>query len=357
MSPTPLQAFGLPVHLGAIAVDDAAVVFAQQLGQGISFAAGENREHGEHVRDRRPQPSLLIGLFRGGLVPEDLRLLRQCLLQFVVRRLQRGRHLILHFDRQRRTAGKFQQVLQEQRRATFALPEVTHQQAREGHQVRSRLTTRYAQRQGGTRRLSAARTGQAMLLIFGDDRLDHREFPDLMTPWLQIAPPQPFATARANLGTQRDHLAALIRRNQLALVPWLPRLPTTFASRFALERNRLRMRMLTAGGQRRILRSQLLQLRLHVQQLRFQFLNLGQQQPNDRLSFRRLSRNQFFRDDRQHHRLIAETLESRQIASRIRERLLGIHVVGIGVRDKFNFDLVARGRDSCDASFNGHRSR
>jgi hypothetical protein len=34
-----------------------------------------------------------------------------------------------------------------------------------------------------------------MLLIFGDKRLDLGEFPDLMTPWLRIAPPQPFAAA------------------------------------------------------------------------------------------------------------------------------------------------------------------
>ena len=44
-------------------------------------------------------------------------------------------------------------------------------------------------------------------------------------------------------------------------------LPTTLAGRFALRWNRLRVRVLTARWQRGILRSQLQQLRVHIQRV------------------------------------------------------------------------------------------
>ena len=141
-----------------------------------------------------------------------------------------------------------------------------------------------------------------MLLILGHQRLDLRQLPDLMTPWFRIVTLESFATARANARTQRNHLLAFFRRNQHALVTRMSLLPATLEWGFAFRSVRLRVRVLTAGWQRGILRSQL-------QQLRFQLLNLGQQQPNNRLCFRRLLRNQFFRDGRRHHVLIAENLE------------------------------------------------
>ena len=59
---------------------------------------------------------------------------------------------------------------------------------------------------------------------------------------------------------------------------------------------RLRVGMVTAGRQRGILQSQLLQLQFQLQHLQIQRLNLGQQQPNNHLTLRRLLRNHFFRD-------------------------------------------------------------
>ena len=84
MSPAPLQSLGLPIHLGSVAVDDAAVIVAEQLGQGVTLVAGENRKDGKQSSHRRPQPSLLVGLLGGCFVHEDLRLFSQRLLQLVV---------------------------------------------------------------------------------------------------------------------------------------------------------------------------------------------------------------------------------------------------------------------------------
>lgn len=96
--PTPLQATGTPIHLGAIAHHDAGEFVAQQFGHRRVRAARANRKHRERGRHERPQPRLRRALFRRGFVAADHRLLRQRLRQFVDRRPQRRSRLGLELD-------------------------------------------------------------------------------------------------------------------------------------------------------------------------------------------------------------------------------------------------------------------
>ncbi len=113
--PAPLQPLGLPVHFGAIAVNNDCAHGPQQFRQCVASAAGKDGEHGELSGDLRPQPGLLR------------RLLAQSLAPFLVRLTESGGHLVWHLHRERRAAGQFQQILQEVGRSSFALAEVPHQ--------------------------------------------------------------------------------------------------------------------------------------------------------------------------------------------------------------------------------------
>ncbi|MCH8046664.1 MAG: hypothetical protein IID44_23420 [Planctomycetes bacterium] len=72
----------------------------------------------------------------------------------------------LRLEKIANTARHLQQILKEQRRAPFALPKVSHQQAGKSDQSRTALAVRYTGGQRGAGRDSATPAGQAVLLIF-----------------------------------------------------------------------------------------------------------------------------------------------------------------------------------------------
>ena len=86
-----------------------------------------------------------------------------------------------------------------------------------------------------------------MLLIFGNERLDFREFPNLMTNRFGIGAGQFIAAASAfGRHTPYDFLT-LLAWNQGAFMFVMPGLAAAFACRFGLGR-RLVMRMSGGGG-------------------------------------------------------------------------------------------------------------
>ena len=254
MSPAPLQAAALPVHFRPVAADDAGEGLAQQFAEGRGGAAAAEGEHGEAAGDEGPQPALHRAFLRRRFIAVELRLSRQRRDQFRVRWLQRARDDRLLFDRQRGAAGDVQNRRDEQRRAAFALPETGHQQRDEGDQLRTRLAARHARGKRGTRRVAAAGTAQAMLLILGDQRFDLGQFIHLMPQRCGIAARQFRAAPATLVRLERNDSVALIGGNQRPFVPGMSRLTAVILLRLRPRFQRLGMRMLRAGGQRRILR-------------------------------------------------------------------------------------------------------
>ena len=135
-----------------------------------------------------------------------------------------------------------------------------------------------------------------MALVLDDDRFHLRQFPDLMTQRSAVATRQrPPATPT---GSRHPGLDAntLLDGNQGPLAPGMPRLPAAFPLRCRLRGRRPGMRMPRAGWQRTVVWSHLQSLQLGVQ-----LGQLRQQQPDDGLRLRRLSRHHFFRDEFQRH--------------------------------------------------------
>ena len=257
MSPTPLKAFQLPIHLGSIAVDDSRIAFTEQTANGLTGSTGKDGKHGKQPSHDRPQPGFLVCFLRRRFIHMHLVLFGQSFLQFLVGSLQGGRYLVLHLHRKRWAARLAKQVLQEQRRATFALPEVGHQQSGEGDEPRTRLPRRYSLRKRCTRTLAAAGTDEPVLLIFGDDRLDLGQFPHLMPKWFRISPCQLRGTASTSCWFQGHDVLALLRGYQLALMSRMAKLTTSLLLRILAFRPwRLSMRMLATGWQRGVLRVQ-----------------------------------------------------------------------------------------------------
>jgi hypothetical protein len=92
----------------------------------------------------------------------------------------------------------------------------------------------------------------------------------------------------------------MVSTKRLPLVFRLPRLAAASLLRLATLPRRLGVRMLGARRQRRVLRRLAFDLPFEFLDPRFQLGNPRQQQANDRLGFRRLAGNQFFRDKRFH---------------------------------------------------------
>ncbi len=226
--------------------------------------------------------------------------------QLLVRRSHCGRDLCLHLHRQRRRARLTEQGGQKLRRSPLALTIVGHQQCGESHQSRARLTLRHARGQLCTRRFSAARTGQPMPLMLGDQRLDRGQFPHLMPQRLRVAARQLFPTTTACGRLQRLHVVAVFDWNQRPLVLLVAGLPTALLLRFPFPRGGPGVRMLRAGRRRRVLRRLAFHLPSQLLKLRFQFRQSSQQRANHRLGFRRLTGDAFFREMQRHAIYVAE---------------------------------------------------
>ena len=91
-----------------------------------------------------------------------------------------------------------------------------------------------------------------MLLILGDERLDFRKFPDLMTQRFGIGPAEFFAATAALLRQARHHALTLLDGNQIAFVLLVSGLSAALAGRLGFVADRLGMRMRGRRGQRGI---------------------------------------------------------------------------------------------------------
>ena len=161
---------------------------------------------------KSPQPGLSVFFLGRRFVAFHVFFRGELGRQFVVRRPHRGGHLVLDLDRQRRRARLTQKRGEELRRAPLALTIVGHQQRDEGHQPRSRLALRHAAAAASAQRcLAATGTRQPMPLIFGHDRLDLGEFPDLMPQRFRVAARELRAATSALGRSQRLHVVALVR--------------------------------------------------------------------------------------------------------------------------------------------------
>src|SRR5258707_12911402 len=250
VSPAPLQSTGSPVHLGPVAVDDAPEMVSQQLRQRGSFATGKDRKHSKPRGHRRPQPSFLVALPGWRFVHVQLRFAAQRLLQLFIWLFERCGNLVLHFDRQRWRTGHAEEILQKEGGPAFALAEVSHQEADEGHQSRPRLASRHACGKFRTSRFSAAGAVEPMALVLRHVWLDNRQLPHLVTNGLRITAVQFFAATAAFRRLERNHFLALLSRDQRSLVLRVAGLTATLLLGLLFVSLWFGVRMLTARWQR-----------------------------------------------------------------------------------------------------------
>jgi hypothetical protein len=144
-----------------------------------------------------------------------------------------------------------------------------HQQSCEGEQSRSELPRRHTRWQRRAGRGSAARAGEPMPLIFGNDRFDRRQFPDLMPQRFSIRSRQPCPTTSAVIRMQDDDFRAAFDGHEFAHLPWMSLLSAAFLLRLRFRPGRRSgMRMHSRRRHRGILRRELFHLS-------FQFIKLG----------------------------------------------------------------------------------
>ena len=100
-----------------------------------------------------------------------------------------------------------------------------------------------------------------MPLIFGHDRLDVGQFPDLMANRFGVRTRQRLAASTAGVGHKPNDIVTLLWRNQFSVMLLMSLLPATF-SLLAISPGTFRfgMRMLCARWQRRVLRRKFLNL-------------------------------------------------------------------------------------------------
>ena len=119
-----------------------------------------------------------------------------------------------------------------------------------------------------------------MLLVFGDDRLNLRQFENLMPEWLRIVASKHAATTAALRRFQRDRFGHPFWRNECSLVFAVSFLSAALAcGRLAFGFRLFGMRMFRRRWQGRILRI--------PPQPTLQFFNPRQQKKNDLDGFRR----------------------------------------------------------------------
>ena len=143
-----------------------------------------------------------------------------------------------------------------------------------------------------------------MALIFGHDRLDLGQFPDLMPQRFLVVARELCAATSAFVRFQPFHVVAFITGNQRSLMLFMAWLSAAFLLGFSFRQLRFGVRMPAAGRQGGVLRR--FSPTLQPFDPRFQFGDLGQQQPDDGLCLRRLPRNDFFRDFQRHALGVAE---------------------------------------------------
>jgi hypothetical protein len=193
-----------------------------------------------------------------------------------------------------RAAGHVQQVCQKQGGPPLTLSKVSHQQGREGEQPRSELARRHTRGKFSAGGRSAAFTGQPVSLVFRDERLNLRQFPDLMTEWFRIKACEPFATASALRRMSWNHFGTSFDRDKFTYGSLVSLLPATRLLGFRLSCwlcRRTSMRMHSRRRHGRILRREFLDLRLRLVNLSLhaglRLIHLNQQRLDKRPHSRR----------------------------------------------------------------------
>ena len=144
--------------------------------------------------------------------------------QFVVGRLHRLGGAVLQQHHPAGTGRLVQNHAQEQGGPPLRLAEAGHEQTAESDQPRPGLAGRDTGGQVATGGAAAA-TDQSMPLVFGDDRLDFGQFPDLMPQRLRIDAGSVRRPQRRQLRRHtRDHVLALLDGNQRPFVLGVARL-------------------------------------------------------------------------------------------------------------------------------------
>lgn len=272
MCPAPLRAAHAPIHFRPVAIHDASEGVCEQFLKDCRGPSGSQRENRICACDECPQPRFELSLFRRRFVDSQHRFARQLGRQFVIDRRQRGHRLILQLDHPARRTRLIQYLFQEQGDAALALFEASHEQRGQGDQSWSRLTVRHTRREFPTGRDAAARTVQAVALIFRDLRLDLGDFPDLVPERFDVVSGQGATAQATRRRLQADNLMTLLGRNQRPFVLGMPRLSASFLATLLLLRSRFSMGMLGARRQRRISR-RFFQLGFQVRNLLLQFSN------------------------------------------------------------------------------------
>ncbi len=137
-----------------------------------------------------------------------------------------------------------------------------------------------------------------MQLILGHLRPDFGEFVNLMTQRLAVVADQSSLAAATLARPPWHHIVTLFGRYQRAFVFTMPWLTATLPLRLLLLSRWPGVRMLCARRLRGVLR--------RFAQPRLQLGQSLQQQANNGLCFRRLPRNQIFRDLQRHASVVAE---------------------------------------------------
>jgi hypothetical protein len=178
-----------------------------------------------------------------------------------------------------------QDIFQKQRHSPLALPEAAHEQDRQGDESWSGLAVRHSRRKFGAGARPTTRADQSMPLVFRDQRLDLGNFPDLVPQRFRVTASERFTTPPTCLGFERDDGLTLLGGNQRPFVFGMSRLTAgLLAGRLALRRG-LRVWMLRAGRQRRIL-GRLVDTRFQLRHPALQPRNRFRHLHKDRLGLR-----------------------------------------------------------------------
>ncbi len=217
----------------AVAAENPRERRAQDARQDVGTAGRRNAIHHERAGDDRPQPPFVAVGAVSRLIGVEDRFVLQGRVQFGIRRRDRGTRL---FPRVLRTAltdrdlqRAFEQPLHDQARQATDNRQIGNQR----RELRAKLTLD-VRRQRRLRRLTARGTHEPMAAVFGDVRLDGRQFRDLMPPRVadQLARPRRkcMLAIPTRVREEVHHRVYALDGQQWPRMPRMARLTARFAS-------------------------------------------------------------------------------------------------------------------------------